>query len=99
MYVKLENVFYADSILEVTPPGGAAPYKPLSDTCQEHNLVRQVTFRFQCHGTAVNERSALAQGGSVIQQFLPPFTVSYPNRPETPRFRNSALSGEERNVW
>ena len=49
---------------------GAAPHKPLTQPEQQDNPVRQITFRFQCRRTAVNERFTPVQGGTVIQQFL-----------------------------
>ena len=66
---------------------------------QQDNPVRQVAFRFQCRRTAVNERFTPVQGGTVIQQSLASVYRLIPQQAETPRFRNSTLPGEEKNVW
>ena len=76
-----------------------APHKPLTQPKQQDNPVRQVAFRFQCRRTAVNERFTPVQGGTVIQQSLASVYRLIPQQAETPRFRNSTLPGEEKNVW
>lgn len=47
---------------------GAAPHETLTQTHQQDNPVGQVSFRFQRYRAAIDERLALLQNGSVIQQ-------------------------------
>ena len=49
-----------------------APNKPFLNGSGQSNHIRQVYFRFQCHGTTIDERSLVLQGRSVRHGSLAP---------------------------
>lgn len=49
-----------------------APNKPFLNGSGQSYSIRQVYFRFQCHGTAIDKRSLVLQGRSVRHGSLAP---------------------------
>jgi conjugative transposon TraN protein len=49
-----------------------APNKPFLNGSGQSYCIRQVYFRFQCHGTTIDERSLVLQGRSVQHGSLAP---------------------------
>ena len=80
-------------------PRGTAPHETLTQTHQQDNPVGQVSFRFQRYRAAIDERLALLQNGSVIQQPVSFVHGLIAQQAEAPRFRKKDLPGVEKNVW
>ena len=55
---------HADAKLRMEMSHAVAPYKPLLNGSGQSYCIRQVYFRFQCHGTTIDERSLVLQGRS-----------------------------------
>ena len=66
---------------------------------RQDNPVGQVSFRFQRYRAAIDERLALLQNGSVIQQPVSFVHGLIAQQAEAPRFRKKDLPGVEKNVW
>ena len=56
---------HADAKLRMEMSHAVAPYKPLLNGSGQSYCIRQVYFRFQCHGTTIDKRSLVLQGRSV----------------------------------
>ena len=63
--VLVDDELHADAKLRVEMSRAVAPNKPFLNGSGQSYCIRQVYFRFQCHGTAIDKRSLVLQGRSV----------------------------------
>ena len=63
--VLVDDELHADAKLRVEMSRTVAPNKPFLNGSGQSYSIRQVYFRFQCHGTAIDKRSLVLQGRSV----------------------------------
>ena len=80
-------------------PRGTAPHETLTQTHQQDNPVGQVSFRFQRYRAAIDERLALLQNGSVIQQPVSFVHGLIAQQGGSAEVQEEGLAGVEKNVW
>ena len=63
--VLVDDELHADAKLRMEMSRAVAPNKPFLNGSGQSYCIRQIYFRFQCHGTAIDKRSLVLQGRSV----------------------------------
>ena len=60
--VLVDDELHANTKLRVEMSRAVAPNKPFLNGSGQSYCIRQVYFRFQCHGTTIDKRSLVLQG-------------------------------------
>lgn len=63
--VLVDDELHADAKLRVKMSRAVAPNKPFLNGSGQSYCIRQVYFRFQYHGTAIDKRALVLQGRAV----------------------------------
>lgn len=72
MFVSVDDELYADAVLRVEMPRGAAPQAAFADVYRKGDAVSEVGFRFEQHRAAVDKSILVREPRPVEQGFVAP---------------------------